>query len=121
MASKTTQSIAVFCARTIPVAEGGDTLNQVKGSTDVSIRFTVTLEDGAPIASNFTDARLGYTPGEKQILPALEEALEGCVRGDTRQFILSPKHDPSLKLDASRLAHVLGHPGETLILDVEIT
>jgi hypothetical protein len=42
------------------------------------------------------------------------------VRSDTRRFILSPEHDPSLKLDVTRLAQVLGHPGERLILDVEI-
>ena len=53
-------------------------------------------------------------------MPALEEALRGAAKGEKRQFTLSPNHDPNLKLDVTRLAQLLGHPGETLILNVEI-
>ena len=91
--------------------------NEIK---DVSIRFTLTLEDGVPVTSNVNGDQFDYTPGQEQILPALEEALQGAVRGEKRQFILSPADDPGLKLDVTRLAQLLGHPGETLILDVEI-
>jgi hypothetical protein len=95
-------------------------MTELKISNDVSIRFTLTLQDGEPVANNLRGDRLGYSPGQKQIMPALEEALQGAVKGEKRQIILSPEHDPNLMLDATRLAHLLGHPGETLILDVEI-
>ena len=87
---------------------------------DVSIRFTLTLEDGASVTSNVQGDQFDYTPGHEQIMPALEQALRGAAKGEKRQFILSPTEDPSLKLDVSRLALLLGHPGETLILRVEI-
>lgn len=87
---------------------------------NISIRFTLTLENGVPVTSNVTGDRFSYIPGEEQIMPALEKALQGAVKGEKRQFILSPEEDPDLKLDVSRLAQILGHPGEALVLNVEI-
>lgn len=95
-------------------------MNLTNETDDVSIRFTLTLEDGAPVTGNVDGDQFEYTPGHHQIMPALEEALQGAKKGEKKQFILSPEKDPSLKLDVSRLALLLGHPGETLILDVEI-
>lgn len=87
---------------------------------DALIRYTVTLEDGTLISRNVGGDRLDYTRGEEQIFPALEAALKGATKGETRRFTLSPVDDPSLELDVTRLALSLGHPGETLILTVEI-
>lgn len=95
-------------------------MNANDKSQDVSIRFTLTLEDGSPITTQIEGDRFDYSPGEEQIMPALEEALEGAKKGEKRQFVLSPQRDPQLKLDVSRLAHILGHPGETLLLEVEV-
>ena len=89
-------------------------------ANDVSIRFTLTLEDGQPVTSNVGGDQFDYTPGQEQILPALEDALKGAEKGETKQFVLCPENDPGLKLDVTRLAHLLGHPGEKLILNVEI-
>jgi hypothetical protein len=46
--------------------------------------------------------------------------LQGAIAGEKKRIILSPVNDPDLKLDATRLALLLGHAGETLILTVEI-
>lgn len=87
---------------------------------DVSIRYTLTLEDGTLLSSTVGGDRLDYTRGQEHILPAIEKALGGATVGETRRIVLSPASDPDLKLDLSRIALALGHPGETLILTVEI-
>jgi hypothetical protein len=87
---------------------------------DVSIRYTLTLEDGTLLSPNAGGDRLDYTRGQQQIIPAIEEALQGAIAGEKKRIILSPVNDPDLKLDATRLALLLGHAGETLILTVEI-
>ena len=87
---------------------------------DVSIRYTLTLEDGTLLSSNAGGDRFDYQPDQHQIIPVIEEALQGAVTGETKQIILSPVDDPDLKLGATRLAQLLGHSGETLILTVEI-
>ena len=95
-------------------------MSEVNEIKDVSIRFTLKLESGDSATGNVRGDQFDYTPGLKQIMPALEEALDNAVKGERRKFILSPSDDPNLKLDVTRLARVLGYPGETLILDVEI-
>lgn len=95
-------------------------MNTSNDPGDVSIRFSLTLESGESVISSLSEDRFDYTPGHDEIMPALEEALAGAQKGEKRQFVLSPEVDPDLKLDVSRLALLLGHPGETLILKVEI-
>ena len=87
---------------------------------DVSIRYTLALEDGTVISRNVSGDRFDYKPGQAQIMPAVEKALHGAAKGDRKQIVLSPAHDPGLKLEFSRLALLLGHPGRTLILRIEI-
>lgn len=87
---------------------------------NVSIRYTLTLEDGTLLRSSVGGDRLDYTRGQEQIIPAIEEALRGAGPGDQKRITLSPVTDPSLKLDATRLALLLGHAGETVVLTVEI-
>ena len=95
-------------------------MSEVNEIKDVSIRFTLKLESGNSATGNVCGDRFDYTPGLEQIMPALEKALQGAVKGEKRKFILSPSDDPNLKLDVTRLARILGHPGETLFLEVEI-
>jgi hypothetical protein len=95
-------------------------MNDVKTKQDVSIRFTLTLEDGISATGRVTGDRFDFTPGEGEVMPALEKALKGALKGEKRQLTLSAKDDPNLLLDITRLARVLGHPGETMVLEVEI-
>ena len=87
---------------------------------NVSIRYTLTLEDGTLISSSAGGDCFDYEPDQQQIMPVVEEALRGTEKGEKKRIILSPVHDPGLKLDATRLAFLLGHPGEVLVLEVEI-
>ena len=95
-------------------------MSEVNEIKDVSIQFTLKLESGYSATGNVRGDQFDYTPGLKQLMPALEKALQGAVKGEKRKFILSPSADPNLKLDVTRLARILGHPGETLFLEVEI-
>lgn len=88
---------------------------------DISLRYTLTLEDGTLLSSNVDGTPLEYTRGQNQVIPALEEAMAGATPGEGRRITLSPASDPDLRLDATRLALLLGHPGETLVLTVAIT
>lgn len=87
---------------------------------DISIRYTLTLEDGTLISSNADGDRFDYTPGQEQIMPVVEEALRGAGKGGKKRIVLSPTDDRRLNLDVTRLAFLLGHPGETLVLNIEI-
>ncbi len=65
-----------------PVVEDGRT---------VSIEYTLSLEDGTTADSNVGGEPLVYEQGKQQILPALEEALEGMHVDDTKQVTLTPE------------------------------
>lgn len=95
-------------------------MSEVNAIKDVSIRFTLTLENGDSATSKVRGDQFDFTPGLEQIMPALEEAMHDAVKGEKRRFVLSPSDDPDLKLDVTRLARILGHPDETLLLEVEI-
>lgn len=58
------------------------------GST-VSIEYTLTLDDGTVADSNVGGDPLTYSHGKGQILPALEEKLEGMKTEDTQSVRLS--------------------------------
>lgn len=88
---------------------------------DVAIRYSLSLEDGTPVGDGDSAGDLfHYEPGQEQIMPALEAALAGLIKGDKREIVLSPTSDPQLKLDVSRLAYSLGQSGKTLVLRIEI-
>ncbi len=95
-------------------------MDMTKNRKETSIRYTLTLEDGTLVSPTAGGDRLDYEDGAGQIFKALENALRGVAKGELKRFILSPAEDPSLKLNVTRLARSLGHPGATLILTVEM-
>ena len=95
-------------------------MRQSERDQAVSIRYTLTLGDGTLLSHHPGGSLLDYRRDQHEVLPVLEKALEGATRGDTRRLVLSPELDPDLRLVATRLALLLGHPGETLILTAEV-
>lgn len=88
---------------------------------DVSIRYSLSLEDGTPVAGGNLEGDLfRYTPGSEEIMPVLEAALHGLRKGDRREIVLPATPDAGLKLDVSRLAFSLGLALQTLVLRVEV-
>ena len=95
-------------------------MRPVHDNDEVSIRYTLSLEDGTKVGGSAEGDPFHYTPGREQIMPLLEEAMRGAAKGHKQRIVLAPDEDRTLELDADRLAFVLGHEGETLILEIEI-
>jgi len=55
----------------------------------VSIEYTLTLDDGTVADTNVGGDPLTYSHGQGQILPALENQLEGMAADDTKSVRLS--------------------------------
>jgi FKBP-type peptidyl-prolyl cis-trans isomerase 2 len=56
---------------------------EVAEGSDVGIEYTLKLDDGTVADSNVDGDPLVYTQGNGQIIPALEQALEGLSVGDS--------------------------------------
>jgi FKBP-type peptidyl-prolyl cis-trans isomerase SlyD len=70
----------------------------VKGSV-VGLDYTLHLGDGEIIDRSAPSQPLSYIHGEGQIVPGLEQALEGLATGDSRKVVVPPEdgygpHDP---------------------------
>ena len=61
-------------------ATGGSTV--VEDGKTIGIEYTLTLDDGSVADTSVGREDLTYTQGSGQILPALEQALEGKALGD---------------------------------------
>ncbi len=62
----------------------------IEDGKTVSIEYTLTLDDGTVVDSNVGQDPLVYEAGAGQILPALDQALNGLGAGDTKSVALSP-------------------------------
>lgn len=58
---------------------------------EVSIEYRVYLLDGTEVDSNIGYEELTFIQGQHEILPALEEAIEGMHSGTRTQIKLSPE------------------------------
>ncbi len=57
----------------------------------VLIEYTLTLDDGKVVDTNVNGQPLEYVQGSQQILPALEQALEGVGVNEKKQVTLPPE------------------------------
>jgi FKBP-type peptidyl-prolyl cis-trans isomerase 2 len=62
----------------------------IEKGKNVSIEYTLKLDDGSVADSNVGGDPLTYEQGGGQILPALEQALEGMDQGQTKEVVLDP-------------------------------
>src|SRR5665647_101696 len=61
-----------------------------KGKT-VAITYTLTLDNGETVDSNVDTEPLTFTQGSNEIIPGLENALEGKKTGDTFKVSVQPE------------------------------
>ncbi len=61
----------------------------IENGKEVSIEYTLKLDDGTTVDTNVGEDPLVYTQGSSQILPALEEALAGHMVGDNKAVKLT--------------------------------
>jgi peptidylprolyl isomerase len=60
------------------------TMAQAKTGNHVRVNFTGKLDDGTVFASTMNDEPIEFTLGENEVLPAIEDAVEGMEPGDTK-------------------------------------
>lgn len=70
--------------------EGSKTMT-VSSGEEISIEYTLKLEDDRTVDSNVGGEPFKYIQGEHQIIPGLEAALEGLKVGDTKKVTVQPK------------------------------
>lgn len=87
---------------------------------EVAIQYTLTLTDGTRVAGNRESGPYLYTPGRDELIPELEELLRGLAVGDTRELRLAHETGRRVTSGIARLAMLLGHPGESLVFNVEV-
>ncbi len=86
---------------------------QFKGATDmsisegrqVSIEYTLKLEDKTIVDSNVGAAPLTYVHGARQIIPGLENSLTGMKVGDKKEVTVKPEDGYGL-VDTKALVEV---------------
>ena len=63
----------------------------VANGRQVTVEYTLTLEDGTKADTNVGGEPLVFQQGAHQILPALEEALDGMKVSESRKVTLPPE------------------------------
>lgn len=63
---------------------------KIEPNSVVSIHYTLTGEDGEVIDSSVGADTLNYLAGAGNIIPGLDNALLGLVKGDKKQVVVAP-------------------------------
>jgi FKBP-type peptidyl-prolyl cis-trans isomerase SlpA len=60
----------------------------VAENTHISLHFSLSLDDGSVVDSNFEKAPAQFVFGDGSLLPAFEQALLGLRAGDKKQVVI---------------------------------
>ena len=71
-------------------------MSQIARDKVVHIHYTLTLDDGGVIDSSEGQDPLAYLHGHQNIIPGLEEALEGKAVGDAAEALKEPSPPPEI-------------------------
>jgi FKBP-type peptidyl-prolyl cis-trans isomerase SlyD len=85
--------LAVLCLVLPLAAKGAEDAKpaSVAKGRQVTVEYTLTLDDGSTAETNVGGEPLVFEQGAQQILPALEEALEGMKASESRKVTLPPE------------------------------
>ena len=64
----------------------------IDSGTTVTLHFSLTLENGHIVDSNFEASPATFTVGDGNLLPGFESPLMGLVDGDEREFSILPEN-----------------------------
>jgi len=64
----------------------------IDSGTTVTLHFSLTLENGHIVDSNFEASPATFTVGDGNLLPGFESPLIGLVDGDEREFSILPEN-----------------------------
>lgn len=59
--------------------------------TEVTLHFSLALNDGSTVDSNFEGEPVTFAVGDGSLLPGFEEALFGLKAGDASTFTITPE------------------------------
>ena len=65
---------------------------QIQTGTSVTLHFSLALENGHIVDSNFKGNPATFSVGDGNLLPGFESSLLGLEVGDEREFIISPEN-----------------------------
>jgi FKBP-type peptidyl-prolyl cis-trans isomerase SlpA len=65
---------------------------QIQTGTSVTLHFSLALENGHIVDSNFEGNPATFSVGDGNFLPGFESSLLGLEVGDEREFIISPEN-----------------------------
>ena len=83
---------ALAAAALLPAAKAQEPARPVVAvGKQVSIRYTLRLEDGTSVESNAGEEPFAYQHGAGDLLPGLERALDGMTLGESKQGTLAPE------------------------------
>jgi len=85
--------------------EKGERVMTISGGKEVSIEYTLKLEDQSVVDTNVGGEPLVYVQGSHQIIPGLEKAMEGMKTGEKRQIAVKPEEGYG-KVEAEALVEV---------------
>ncbi|NOT53800.1 MAG: peptidylprolyl isomerase [Deltaproteobacteria bacterium] len=71
--------------------EKADAGTVIADGKQISLEFTLSLEDKTQVQSNIGQEPMVYVHGTRQIIPGLEKQLTGLKVGDTKHVELSPE------------------------------
>lgn len=60
--------------------------------TRVFLNFSVSLEDGSEVDTNFGGDSVNFVIGDGSLLPGFERLLFGMSPGERQMFVVSPEH-----------------------------
>ena len=63
----------------------------ISSNTKVSLNFSITLETGEVVDSNFDRPPVGFVMGDGSLLPSFESCLLGLKAGEQASFTIDPK------------------------------
>jgi FKBP-type peptidyl-prolyl cis-trans isomerase SlpA len=63
----------------------------VDDNSTVTLYFSLALQDGSVIDSNFNKAPATFTMGDGNLLPAFERKIVGLKRGERCSFMMAPE------------------------------
>ena len=66
-------------------------LTSIGQGAEITLNFSLALEDGQIIDSNFESSPARFLLGDGSLLPGFEEVLEGLVAGSEAQFLVPPE------------------------------
>lgn len=82
--------LLVFAAQSWAEDKKG-AVKSVADGKQVSLEYTLTLEDKTKIDSNVGKKPLTFTQGAHEVIPGLEKQLAGLKVGDTKRIEVSPE------------------------------